>query len=482
MSRDVYREPLVSRYTSRAMQELFSENTKFSTWRRCWVALAEAEQELGLAHLISQEAIDEMKAHLEDINYDVAEQKERELRHDVMAHVHAFGAQCPKAAGVIHLGATSQFVGCNTDLILHKRALSLVKADLVRAIHGLATFAERTKGIPVLGATHFQPAQPTTVGKRFSLAIQDFLQDLEAVEWVEGQVKARGAKGTTGTQASFLTLFEGDHEKVKELDRRVSEKLGFDASYPVTGQTYPRKLDTKIAEALAGIGASAHWLGTNIRLMSGAKEIDEPFGKKQVGSSAMAYKRNPMRSERMCALARKLIGLVGDFHATHVNQWLERTLDDSAVRRMDIPQLYLLTDAVLGLAIDIGAGLVVNEAPIQRRLKEELPFMATEEILMAAVEKGASRQEMHEVIREHSVEAAKQVKMKGRPNDLIDRLAADDRLPLDEEALESIACDSVKFIGRAEQQVEDFLEATVRPKLAKWSDLLKEEQALRVKI
>ncbi len=482
MSRDIYREPLVSRYTSRAMQALFSEDTKFSTWRRCWVALAEAERELGLDHLISEQALAEMKAHVKDINYDVAEQKERELRHDVMAHVHAFGAQCPSAAGIIHLGATSQFVGCNTDLILHKRALALVKADLVRAIDGLARFVERTKGIPVLGATHFQPAQPTTVGKRFSLAVQDLLMDLSAVEWAEAQVKARGAKGTTGTQASFLTLFDGDHEKVKALDRKVSEKLGFDVVFPVTGQTYPRKLDTKIAEVLAGIGATAHWIGTNIRLMSGMKELDEPAGKKQVGSSAMAYKRNPMRSERMCGLSRKLIGLVSDFHATHVNQWLERTLDDSAIRRMDIPQAYLLTDAVLGLLVDIGAGLVVNEAPINRRLKEELPFMATEEILMAAVEKGASRQEIHEVIREHSVEAARNVKMEGRPNDLIERLGADPRLPLDEAALNAIACDAAKFIGRAEAQVDDFLETDVRPVLDRWRALLEDSQESRVKV
>ena len=387
MSREIYREPLVSRYTSRAMQELFSEKTKFSTWRRCWLALAEAEHELGLHHLISDAAIAEMKRHLGDINFEVAEAKERELRHDVMAHVHAFGEQCPAAAGIIHLGATSQFVGCNTDLIIHRQAMALVKTDLIRTIDKLAQFVERTRATPILGATHYQPAQPTTVGKRFSLALQDLLMDLSAVEWVEGQIKARGAKGTTGTQASFLSLFNGDHEKVVKLDRLVSEKLGFDTSFPVTGQTYPRKLDTKIAETLAGIGATAHWIGTNIRLMSGAKEIDEPFKKKQVGSSAMAYKRNPMRSERMCGLARKLIGLTADFHATHVNQWLERTLDDSAIRRMDIPQAYLLTDAILGLLVDISRGLVVNEAPIRRRLKEELPFMATEEILMAAVDK-----------------------------------------------------------------------------------------------
>ncbi len=482
MNRDVYTEPLVSRYTSHAMQRLFSERSKFSTWRRCWIALAEAEAELGLDHLISEKALEEMRAHLDNINFDVAEAREREVRHDVMAHVHAFGVQCPSAAGIIHLGATSQFVGCNTDLILHKKALALIKTDLVRAIHQLAGFVERTRSVPVLGATHFQPAQPTTVGKRFALGLQDMLMDLDAVEWVEGQIKARGAKGTTGTQASFLALFDGDHEKVRELDRRVSEKLGFDKSFKVTGQTYTRKLDTKIAETLAGIGATCHWIGTNIRLMSGLKELDEPSGKKQIGSSAMAYKRNPMRSERMCGLARKLTGLVADFHATHANQWLERTLDDSAIRRMDIPQAYLLTDAVLGLITDIGGGLVVNEAPIRRRLEEELPFMATEEILMAAVERGASRQQIHEVIREHSVEAAKQVKLEGRPNDLLDRLAADERLPLNREELQDIAAAPVRFVGRAAEQVTEFLESEVHPRLAPFASTLKEEVASRVTV
>jgi adenylosuccinate lyase len=464
------------------MQALFSERTKFTLWRRCWVALAESERELGLDQLISETALEEMRAHVDDINFEVAEAKERELRHDVMAHVHAFGEQCPAAKGIIHLGATSQFVGCNTDLILHREAMKLVKRDLIRAIANLAAFVDQTKGTPILGATHYQPAQPTTVGKRFSLGLQDLLMDLSAVEWVAGQIKARGAKGTTGTQASFMALFDGDHEKVAALDRRVSEKLGFDASYPVTGQTYPRKLDTKIAETLAGIGASAHWIGTNIRLLSGQKEIDEPFKKKQVGSSAMAYKRNPMRSERMCGLARKLIGLIGNFHGTHVNQWLERTLDDSAIRRMDIPQAYLLTDAVLGLLMDISSGLVVNEAPIRRRLAEELPFMATEEILMVAVEKGGDRQVVHEVIREHSQEAARGVKMEGRTNDLLERLANDPRLPLDQETLARIAGDPARFVGRAEAQVTAFLEADVHPVLAPWQDLLREEEGSRVKV
>ena len=482
MSRDVYREPLVSRYTSRAMQELFSEKTKFSTWRRCWIALAEAEAELGLDHLITPKALDEMRAHADDINFEVAEEKERELRHDVMAHVHAFGAQCPAAAGIIHLGATSQFVGCNTDLILHREALALIKRDLVKAIAKLADFVDRTKATPILGATHFQPAQPTTVGKRFSLALQELVMDLDALEWVAPQIKARGAKGTTGTQASFLTLFDGDAEKVKKLDHSVSAKLGFKESFAVTGQTYPRKLDTKITEVLAGIAATCHAVGTNIRLMSGLKEVDEPSGKKQVGSSAMAYKRNPMRSERMCALARKLIGLVQNFHATHVNQWLERTLDDSAIRRMDIPQAYLLCDGILGLLQDIAEGLTVNEAPVRRRLAEELPFMATEEILMGAVEKGASRQEMHEIIREHSVEAARQVKMEGRPNDLLERLAADDRMPLTRKELDAIAADPDRFVGRAEAQTAEFLTGTVHPRLSRYTDLLGGSSESRVRV
>ncbi len=484
MSREVYREPLVSRYTSKTMQELFSERTKFATWRRCWIALAEAQAELGLDHLVTDRAVQEMKAHANEINFDRAEALERELRHDVMAHVRAFGEQCPAAAGIIHLGATSQFVGCNTDLIIHRKALELVRTDLVRAIANLADFAEKYKALPTLGATHFQPAQPTTVGKRFCLGIQDLLLDLDALEWVQRAVQARGAKGTTGTQATYLQLFNGDHGKVEELDSLVAQKLGFGTAFPVTGQTYPRKLDTKIAEVLAGIGASAHWIGVNIRILSGLKEIDEPFGSKQVGSSAMAYKRNPMRSERMCGLSRKLVGLVADFQATHMNQWLERTLDDSAIRRMDIPQAYLLTDAVLGLLINICDGMIANKAPIKKRLDEELPFMATEEILMASVEAGASRQDIHEVIREHSLEAAKGVKMEGKSNDLLDRLANDERVPLSRDALQQLAGDASRFTGRAEAQVDTFLQDVVEPRLVGYKDLLEasKQEASRVKV
>ncbi len=482
MSREVYKDPLVSRYTSDHMQRLFSERTKFETWRRCWIALAEAQRELGLTDLISQEAIDQMIAGVADIDFELAERKERELRHDVMAHVHTFAAKCPKAAGIIHLGATSQFVGCNADLMLHRQALEFVRTDLVRAIDTLAGFVEAHKGIPQLGATHFQPAQPTTVGKRFSLALQDLLCDLDALEWVLTQVKARGAKGTTGTQASFLQLFGGDHDKVIQLDQLVAQKLGFDEAFPVTGQTYPRKLDTKILEVLAGIGATAHWVGVNIRLLSGVKEIDEPFGKKQVGSSAMPYKRNPMRCERMCALSRKLIALPQNCHATHANQWLERTLDDSSIRRVDIPQAYLLTDAILGLLVNVSDGLIVNRAAVRKRLDEELPFMATEEILMAAVEKGGNRQEIHEVIRQHAINVGRRIKDEGKPNDLLARLAADDRLPLEDADLQRIAGDPSRFIGRAEQQVEQFLARDVKPILKTHAVCLEGEAASRVKV
>ena len=482
MDRDLYAEPLVSRYTSRAMQELFSEDTKFRTWRRCWIALAEAERELGLGDIVTERALEEMRAHADDINYELAERLERELRHDVMAHVKAYGAQCPAAAGIIHLGATSQFVVCHTDLILHRRALAMIRADLARAIDGLAAAAARYRDVPILGATHFQPAQPTTLGKRLCLAIQDLLMDLDALEWVAPLIVARGVKGTTGTQDSFLKLFRGDHAKVEAIDALVSRKLGFDRSFPVTGQTYPRKLDTKIAEALAGIGASAHWLGVNVRLMSGLKEVDEPFGAKQVGSSAMAYKRNPMRSERMCSLARKLMNLPADFHATHANQWLERTLDDSAIRRMDIPQAYLLADAVLGLLIDVGGGLVANRAAMAARLRAELPFLATEEILMASVARGASRQEAHEVIRDHAVEAARRVKEEGAANDLIERLAADERIPLSADELRAVAADPARFIGRAPEQVDAFLATVVHPKLAAYADAIAEKRDSRVKV
>lgn len=472
MNRDIYQEPLVSRYTSPAMQALFSERTKFETWRRCWIALAEAQHELGLTDLVTRPMIEELQAHATDINFEVASQKEKEIRHDVMAHVFAYGQQCPTAEPIIHLGATSQYVGCHTDLLLQKQALALVKKSLVNVIHNLARFCREHKGLATLGYTHYQPAQPTTVGKRHTLYIQDLLMDLDYIEMVEGQIKARGAKGTVGTQATFLELFKGDHQKVRQLDELVAKKLGFDQVFAVTGQTYTRKLDTKIAETLAGIGASAHKFAVDLRLLSNLKVQEEPFEKNQVGSSAMAYKRNPMRSERMTGLSRKLMGLPADFYATYANQWFERTLDDSAIRRMDIPQAFLLTDAILKLFMNITSGMVVYPKQIERLLRQELPFMATEKILMAAVEKGKSRQEMHEVVKVHSVAAGKVVKEEGGDNDLLTRLADDDRIPFSRAELDALVGNSNEFTGRASEQTDEFLDEVVLPRLARYQELL----------
>lgn len=467
--RTIYQEPLVSRYTSREMQELFSEQFKFTTWRRCWVALAEAQHELGLK-LVTREMVDELRAHIDDIDYETAARKEKEIRHDVMAHVYAYGLKCPKAEAIIHLGATSQFVVCNTDLIIQKKALKLVKKALINVIANLSSFCGKHADLATLGFTHYQPAQPTTVGKRNTLYIQDLLMDLQYVEMLETQVKARGAKGTVGTQATFIELFEGDHGKVRELDRLVSAKLGFDQVFPVTGQTYPRKLDMKTAETLAGIGASAHKFAVDMRLLSNLKVQEEPFAQKQVGSSAMAYKRNPMRSERMTGLARKLMGLPANFGATAANQWFERTLDDSAIRRMDIAQAFLLTDAILKLYVNITSDMVVYPKQIERYLNEELPFMATEKILMACVERGKSRQEMHEVIRDHSVDAGLAVKQQGVSNDLIERLAKDDRIPFSAEELAGMILNYNEFTGRAAQQTREFLQEDVAPVLDKYRD------------
>lgn len=472
MNRDIYQEPLVSRYTSPAMQALFSERTKFETWRRCWIALAEAQHELGLTDIVSRAMIDELKAHATDINFEVAAQKEKEIRHDVMAHVYAYGQQCPLAEPIIHLGATSQYVGCHTDLLVQKQALALVKKGLVNVIHNLARFCRAHKDLATLGYTHYQPAQPTTVGKRHTLYIQDLLMDLDYIEMVEGQIKARGAKGTVGTQATFLELFKGDHQKVRQLDELVARKLGFDQVFAVTGQTYTRKLDTKIAETLAGIGASAHKFAVDLRLLSNLKVQEEPFEKHQVGSSAMAYKRNPMRSERMTGLSRKLMGLPADFYATYANQWFERTLDDSAIRRMDIPQAFLLTDAILKLFMNITSGMVVYPKQIERLLRQELPFMATEKILMAAVEKGKSRQEMHEVVKIHSVAAGKVVKEEGGDNDLLARLAADERIPFTRQELDGLVGNPKEFTGRAAKQTDEFLDEVVLPRLARYQELL----------
>jgi adenylosuccinate lyase len=470
-NKDVYQEPLVSRYTSREMQELFSERFKFTTWRKCWVALAEAQLELGL-DLVTREMVDELKSHVNDIDFDMAASKEKEIRHDVMAHVYTYGRQCPTAEPVIHLGATSQFVVCNTDLIIQKKALALVKQGVVNVIANLAAFAEKHKDLATLGFTHYQPAQPTTVGKRNTLYIQDLLMDLEYIEFLEKQQKARGAKGTVGTQATFLELFHGDHDKVRKLDQLVSQKLGFDRVFPVTGQTYPRKLDMKTSETLAGIGESAHKFAVDMRLLSNLKVQEEPFAKKQVGSSAMAYKRNPMRSERMTGLARKLMGLPANFAATAANQWFERTLDDSAIRRMDMAQSFLLTDAILKLYMNITSDMVVYPKQIERHLRAELPFMATEKILMACVERGKSRQEMHEVIREHSVAAGLAVKEQGLDNDLLQRLATDDRIPFTLDELEAMLGNYQDFTGRASAQTSEFIKEIVEPVLSKYSMLI----------
>ncbi len=470
MNREIYQEPLVSRYTSKEMQQLFSEKTKFVTWRKCWIALAEAQHELGLTELVTTEMIEEMKVNVENIDYDLASQKEAEIRHDVMAHVFEFGTKCPKAAGIIHLGATSQFVVCNTDLLVQKSAFELIRKALLVVIKNLASFCEKYNSLPTLGYTHYQPAQPTTVGKRNTLYLQDLLTDLEYVDIFLDNIRARGAKGTVGTQATFLELFKGDHKKVRALDELVAKKLGFCGTLPVTGQTYSRKLDMKLAETLSGIGASAHKFAVDLRLLSNLKVQEEPFAKNQTGSSAMAYKRNPMRSERMTGLARKLMGLPSDFAATYSNQWFERTLDDSAIRRMDIPQAFLLTDSILKLFINITSDMVVYPKQIESHLRSELPFMSTEKILMEAVERGESRQEMHEVVKEHSVAAGKAVKEEGLENDLLIRLAGDSRIPFKIEELEALIGDYQQFTGRAAEQTVEFLQEIVLPILDKNSD------------
>jgi adenylosuccinate lyase len=467
MSREIYQEPLVSRYTSLAMQQLFSEKTRFSTWRRCWLALAEAQYELGLTSLISPTMLAEMRANVDNIDYDMAAEKEKEIRHDVMAHVFEFGQKCPSAAGIIHLGATSQFVVCNTDLILQKRGTELLRSAVLQVISNLAKFCESHKGLVTLGYTHYQPAQPTTVGKRNTIYIQDLIMDLEYIDMFLGQLKARGAKGTVGTQATFLELFHGDHQKVRQLDQLVAEKLGFTLTFPVTGQTYTRKLDMKLAETLAGVGATAHKFAVDLRLLSNLKAQEEPFEKNQTGSSAMAYKRNPMRSERMTGLARKLMQLPLDFSATYSNQWFERTLDDSAIRRMDIPQCFLLTDAILKLFINITSEMVVYPSQIKRHLEAELPFMATEKILMEAVARGKSRQEMHEIIKIHAVAAGLAVKQDGGENDLLLRLANEKEIPFSHEELERLVGSGEQFAGRAKEQTEEFLQEIVRPLLEK---------------
>ena len=453
-----YDNPLIERYASQAMAELWSPPRKFSTWRRLWVALAEAEAELGLP--ITEAQIAELRGQVDNIDFAAADRYERQLRHDVMAHVHAYGDACPTARGIIHLGATSCFVGDNADLLLLREALMMIRAQLVAVIDNLGRFAARHRDVACLGFTHLQPAQPTTVGKRACLWAYDFALDLAEIEHRLEHLKARGAKGTTGTQASFLQLFGGDHAKVRRLDELVCRKLGFEASYSVTGQTYPRKIDTQIVAALAGIAQSAHKMATDIRILAHRKEIEEPFERTQVGSSAMAYKRNPMRSERICSLARFLTGLVPVAAETACVQWLERTLDDSAARRLVLPQAFLAADSVLLLSENVTSGLVVYPKVVAAALAAELPFMATESILMAAVAGGGDRQDLHERIRQHSQAAAAVIKEQGGANDLIGRLRADKAFgAVDFET----ALDPQQFIGRAPEQVDEFLRDVIEP-------------------
>ncbi|MDG1049627.1 MAG: adenylosuccinate lyase [Planctomycetota bacterium] len=471
-----YISPLGSRYASREMRANFSDRTKFTTWRRLWIALAESEQELGLA--ISDEQLDELRAHATDLDLDLAAKYEKELRHDVMAHVHAWGDVCPKARPIIHLGATSCFVGDNTDLIIMREGLRQLRGQVVGVLGELAAFAREWKDLPTLGFTHFQPAQATTVGKRACLWIQDLVHDLDDLEQVESQIRFRGVKGTTGTQASFLELFEGDHERVRKLDELVTRKMGFERTFGVTGQTYPRKLDFRVLQVLSSISQSAHKFATDLRLLANKRELEEPFGSKQIGSSAMPWKRNPMRSERICALSRFVIELVGNAAHTAANQWLERTLDDSANRRLSIAEGFLATDAVLSLYCDVAGGLLVHPPIVARHLNAELPFLASEAVMMEAVKAGGDRQDLHERIRVHSHAAAAEIKA-GREPDLRERLAGDPAFEAVAGSLDDLL-DGRRFVGRAPEQVEEFLEAEVDPILDRYSDIARSEAEIRV--
>ena len=469
MNTDRYTSPLSQRYASREMQFIFSQDMKFRTWRKLWIALAEVEKELGLP--ITGEQIDELKEHAEDINYDVAAAREKEVRHDVMSHVYAYGVQCPKAKGIIHLGATSCYVGDNTDMIIMKEALLLVRRKLVNVIASLADFADRWKDQPTLAFTHFQPAQPTTVGKRASLWLSEFLMDLEDLEYVLGSLRLLGSKGTTGTQASFLELFDGDEEKVDRLDPMIAEKMGFDSCCAVSGQTYSRKVDTRVANVLAGIAASAHKMAGDIRLLQHLKEVEEPFEKSQIGSSAMAYKRNPMRSERIDSLSRYVMIDALNPAITSASQWFERTLDDSANKRLSIPEAFLATDGILDLCINVTNGLVVYPKVIEKHLMAELPFMATENIMMDAVKAGGDRQELHERIRTLSMQAGLNVKENGGENNLLSLIAADPSFHLSYEELQALM-DPARYTGCASRQTARFLAESVRPVLSDRKDLL----------
>ena len=469
MSTDRYVSPLSERYASKEMQYIFSPDMKFRTWRRLWIALAETEKELGLN--ITQEQIDELKAHKDDINYDVAKERERQVRHDVMSHVYAYGVQCPKAKGIIHLGATSCYVGDNTDIIVMAEALKLVQKKLVNVIAELSKFADKYKEQPTLAFTHFQPAQPTTVGKRATLWTQEFLMDLEDLEYVMGTLKLLGSKGTTGTQASFLELFEGDQETIDKIDPMIAEKMGFKNCYPVSGQTYSRKVDTRVLNILAGIAASAHKMSNDIRLLQHLKEVEEPFEKSQIGSSAMAYKRNPMRSERIASLSRYVMVDALNPAITSATQWFERTLDDSANKRLSIPEGFLAIDGILDLCLNVVDGLVVYPKVIEKHMMAELPFMATENIMMDAVKAGGDRQELHECIRELSMEAGRTVKVEGKDNDLLERIAADPAFNLTIDELRK-SMEPSRYVGRAKEQTVTFIEKTVQPVLDAHKDML----------
>lgn len=469
MSTDRYVSPLSERYASREMQYIFSPDMKFRTWRRLWIALAETEKELGLN--ITQEQIDELKANADNINYDVAKEREKQVRHDVMSHVYAYGVQCPKAKGIIHLGATSCYVGDNTDIIVMTEALKLVRKKLVNVIAELAKFAEEHKALPTLAFTHFQPAQPTTVGKRATLWMQEFLLDLEDLDFVLGTMKLLGSKGTTGTQASFLELFDGDQETIDKIDPMIAKKMGFKECYPVSGQTYSRKVDTRVLNVLAGIAASAHKFSNDIRLLQHLKEVEEPFEKSQIGSSAMAYKRNPMRSERIASLSRFVMVDALNPAITSATQWFERTLDDSANKRLSVPEGFLAIDGILDLCLNVVDGLVVYPKVIEKRLRSELPFMATENIMMDAVKAGGDRQELHERIRELSMEAGRNVKVEGKDNNLLELIAADPAFNMTLEDLQK-TMDPAKYTGRAAIQVDNFLNKVVNPILEENRELL----------
>ena len=475
MSTDRYTSPFCERYASKEMQYIFSPDKKFKTWRKLWIALAETEYELGLSEngkpVISQEQIDELKAHAEDINYDVAKEREKMVRHDVMSHVYAYGVQCPKAAGIIHLGATSCYVGDNTDVIVMTEAMKLVRKKLLNVINELSKFAMEYKDLPTLAFTHFQPAQPTTVGKRATLWLQELMLDLSDLDYMIGQQKLLGCKGTTGTQASFLELFNGDHEKVRQIDKKIAEKMGFEACYPVSGQTYSRKVDSRVLNVLSGIAQSAHKFSNDIRLLQHLKEIEEPFEKNQIGSSAMAYKRNPMRSERIASLSNYVMADALNPAFTAATQWFERTLDDSANKRLSIPEGFLAIDGILDLCLNVVDGLVVYPKVIEKRLMSELPFMATENIMMDAVKAGGDRQELHERIRELSMEAGKNVKEKGLDNNLLELIAADPAFNLTLEDLQK-TMQPEKYVGRAKEQVEAYLTNVINPLLEKNQEVL----------